>query len=506
MIEFVDSWLDRVTMYRLTLYYVVALLAAAFTLGFFKAVPADPTALVFSSFVILLVCWATNRAFAAAFGAPVNPDSVFITVAILALIMAPTTASDHWGLAALALASVAAIASKWLLAIHRRHLFNPVAFGAMAAGLALNQPASWWVGGNAVLAPLVIAGGLLVVRKVRRFDMIGVYLLANVAATLATTQTGNYIEALRQTAFGSPLLFAGFAMLTEPLTSPAAKWPRLAFGALVGSLTAADVNVAGYYFSPEAALLVGNAFAWAVSPKGRFRLTLVAIEKMAAGCYDYVFASDRAIAFAPGQYLDWTLDVPRPDDRGNRRPFTIASAPGAETVRLGVKFYPGPSAFKRALAKMKPGDPIFASHVAGEFTLPRNPDEKIAFIAGGIGVTPFRSMVEEMVERGQSRPLVMFYGNNRLDEIAYADLFQRAHEELGMRTIYAIAEDAPDDIDNVHPGLIDVDLIQREMPDFMERTFYLSGPRAMVLKFQALLKELGVARRRIKVDYFPGFA
>ena len=506
MIEFVDSWLDRVTMYRLTLYYVATLLAAAFALGFFKLVPVEPTALVFSTFMIFAICWVTNRIFAKLLHAPVNTDSVFITVAILSLIMAPTTAGDHLGLAGLALAAFAAIASKWLLAIQRRHIFNPVAVGAFVAGLALNQPASWWVSGNAVLAPMVIVGGLLVVRKVRRFDMVGAYLAANVAATLATSQPAHYVEAFQQSALSSPLLFAGFAMLTEPLTAPAAKWPRIAFGALVGALTAADVNIFGYYFAPEAALLVGNAFAWAVSPKGRFRLTLVAIEKMASGCYDYVFATDRPIAFAPGQYLDWTLDVAKPDDRGSRRPFTIASAPGADDVRLGVKFYPGPSAFKRSLAKMKPGDTIFASHVAGDFTLPRDPDEKIAFIAGGIGVTPFRSMVEDMVESGNARPIVMLYGNNKLDEIAYAELFQRAERELGMRTVYAIAEDAPHDLDNVHAGFIDVGLIQREMPDYKERTFYLSGPRAMVVKFQASLKELGVARGRIKVDYFPGFA
>ena len=58
----------------------------------------------------------------------------------------------------------------------------------------------------------------------------------------------------------------------------------------------------------------------------------------------------------------------------------------------------------------------------------------------------------------------------------------------------------------MHRGFIDAALIQREVPDFKERTFYISGPRAMVLRFRSVLKELGVAHSRIREDYFPGFA
>ncbi len=323
---------------------------------------------------------------------------------------------------------------------------------------------------------------------------------------MALTRFGHYGEALTQTIVESPLLFAGFVMLTEPLTAPHARAARLAYGAIVGVLSSPNVHIAGFYFTPEIAFLVGNVFAWAVSPKGRFRLTLVGIEKMAAGCYEFVFASNRKLNFRPGQYLDWTLRVDNPDDRGNRRPFTIASAPTDQQIRLGVKFYPKASAFKRALAKMRPGDVIYASGLAGEFTLPKDEDEKIAFIAGGIGVTPFRSMVQELLDNGVPRPIVMLYGANTADELAYAGVFDQAEQELGIRTVYAVAQGAAPERENVHQGFIDAEMIEREVPDYDDRTFYLSGPRAMVLRFQSLLKELGVHRRRIKVDYFPGFA
>jgi len=126
-------------------------------------------------------------------------------------------------------------------------------------------------------------------------------------------------------------------------------------------------------------------------------------------------------------------------------------------------------------------------------------------IAGGIGVTPFASMIADLLRRREKRSIILLYGNNRADEIAYSDLLARAERELGIRSIFAVAE-ATEPGSNLHPGFIDEALIQGEIPDFKERTFYLSGPRAMVLRFQRALKGLGVASARIKVDFFPGFA
>ena len=206
----------------------------------------------------------------------------------------------------------------------------------------------------------------------------------------------------------------------------------------------------------------------------------------------------------PGQFLDWTLHSLRGDDRGNRRTFTIASAPSEDRVRLGVKFYPQPSAYKQTMLAMKPGDVVYGAQLAGDFTLPEE-DEKLAFIAGGIGVTPFRSMIQHMMDVGDTRPVTLFYGNNRANEIAYVDVFNRAENEIGLRTVYAVADQHHSET-NFHRGFIDADLIMREMPDYAERLFYISGPRSMVVKFEQVLSELGIAKNRIKTDFFPGFA
>ena len=502
MTKAIDRLLDHITMYRLVLYYLTALVIAAIVLSVFKLGPHDATALAFSTALILAVCWITNWAFGRVFEVPTNGESIYITALILVLILDPTTASDPKPIGVLVFASVWAMASKYIFAIGRKHLFNPAALGVMLTALLLDEPATWWVGGNLWLLPVVLIGGLLVVRKLRRFDLVATFILVNLATVLVTAEPSEYGTALAQTFGSSPLLFFAFVMLTEPLTAPTMRLPRLAFGALVGFLSAPDIHVGSFYFTPELALLVGNVFAYVLSPKGRFVLTLERIEQSAADTYDFIFSSPRKLAFQAGQYLEWTLGVARPDSRGNRRYFTLASAPTEDAVRLGVKFYPASSAFKRELGAMTPGDTIHAAQLAGNFTLPANPGKKLAFIAGGIGITPFRSMLQYLLDRNEHRQIAVLYGVQSQQDIAYRELLDDAERELGIRTIYAVAQGAER---GQYPGFIDARLVRAAIPDYRERTFYISGPQAMVKALRQMLLAMGIRRSRVKVDFFPGF-
>jgi ferredoxin-NADP reductase len=238
--------------------------------------------------------------------------------------------------------------------------------------------------------------------------------------------------------------------------------------------------------TPELALLSGNLFSYLVSPKGRYMLTLRRIEQAANDAYDFVFVPDRAFSFQPGQYMEWTLSHRYPDDRGNRRYFTLASAPTSEEVRLGVKFYNPASTFKRALGALKPGNTISVSHLAGGFVLPNNKEKKLVFIAGGIGITPFRSMIEHLINSKEKRDIILLYSNKTDADIAYKPLLDRAQAELGIRIVYVTGKQ----IDNT--------LIAKEVPDYRERTFYISGPHGMVESFKDALRAMGVSwlRRR----------
>ncbi|RWB61436.1 RnfABCDGE type electron transport complex subunit D [Mesorhizobium sp.] len=503
MIKTVDRLLDHLTMYRLVLYYLMALLGAALVLSAAGLVPHDPVELAFTAGLVLAAGWIANRVFARIFEVPANSESVYVTAMILALILDPVAATDFKGIGAVAFASVWAISSKYILAVGRKHLFNPAALGVALTALLLDRPATWWVGGNAWLLPFVLVGGVLLVRKLRRLDLVATFFGVALVTILATTGPSQYGSALRETFSSSPLLFFAFVMLTEPLTAPTTRWPRIAFAGIVGFLFAPNIHIGSFYFTPELALLAGNLFAYAVGPKGRFVLTLERIEQTAVDSYDFIFRSQRKLAFQAGQYLEWTLGLDRSDNRGNRRYFTVASSPTEQSVRLGVKFYPRSSAFKQALGTMKLGGTIHASQLAGDFTLPSDPGIKIAFLAGGIGITPFRSMLRYLIDRKEARPIVVLYGTESQEDIAYREVLGEARRELGIRTFHAVAKGA---LRGQYPGYIDARLVRLTMPDYLERTFYISGPQAMVKALRQKLLAMGVRRSRIKVDYFPGFA
>lgn len=495
----IDSFLNRITMYRLVLYYLVTLVGAGVIASAYGMLPYSPVAILFSTVFAVAVCWVTNTLCTYVFKAQPSIESVYISALILVLIIAPVAPSAVSAPLFLFWSCVFAMASKYILALCKRHVFNPAAIGIVAASLLFGGGATWWVSGTPALLPIVLLGGLLVVRKMQRFGMVLCFTATTMIAVTATTSGAeNLITSGRDMLLYSPLLFFAFVMLTEPFTTPPTRWSRLLYGGIAGVLFTPALHIGSLYSTPELALVVANLFSYAVSPKWRLMLTLSRVEPSSASSTDFVFKPDRKVVFKPGQYLEWTLPHARPDSRGNRRYFTIASAPTENEIRLGVKFSPHPSSFKRALAALTPGARVSAAQLAGDFTLPEDQKRKLVFIAGGIGVTPFRSMVQHLLDTNQKRDVALFYSSRSEGDVAYRDIFSQA-EALGVRTQYLITGE---------PGAVPLDAarIRKDVPDYGERLFYISGPHAMVTAFENTLRELGIASGKIKTDFFPGFA
>ncbi|MHA2788805.1 FAD-dependent oxidoreductase [Corynebacterium sp. S7] len=222
---------------------------------------------------------------------------------------------------------------------------------------------------------------------------------------------------------------------------------------------------------------------------------------------DFVFVTDRKVSYRPGQYMEWTLPHTGVDARGNRRYFTLASSPTEPNLRLGVKFNDPSSSYKRAMASMNYDTPMVAAHVAGDFVLPRNKRKKLVFIAGGIGVTPFRSMVKYLLDMNEPRDIIILYAAKNSSEIAYADVFEQARTQLGLSTTYVYSQPTHSQIDTpyIRTGHIDGPTIQATVPDLKNRTFMISGSQQMVDSVESVLLQLGVSRHKIKTDFFPGF-
>lgn len=504
-IKLIDDFLNKITMYRLVLYCLVFLWTIGLMLSFFGLLPFKPFDLLISSTIIYASCIIVNIIYELIFKAPSNPESTYITALILSLIVGPE--KSMVGFMMLGAVSFIAISSKYLISINRKHIFNPAGFSIAISAYAMNYYPSWWIG-DINMIWFVVLIGLLVTRKIQRFDLVLSFLIVFTFISLTNiTSLPQAFSSLESLFTHSSILFLAFIMLTEPSTTPPTRIKRILYGSFVGLLSTPLINFQVIYFSPELALLTGNILSYLISYKSRLVLTLKEIKNIAENTYDFIFSSDKKLVFKAGQYMEWNLKHKNYDDRGVRRYFTIASSPTESFVRIGVKIYERPSTFKKNLMLLKTGETVVASELMGEFVLPEDKNKKLVFIAGGIGVTPFRSMVKYLIDKNEKRDIVMFYAANSFADVSYKEIFDLAQEKLNLKIIYVLKDvkDAPDNL-LCESGFINEEMILKYVNDARVRLFYISGPRSMVTSFKEILKSLGVSRNSIKTDFFPGYA
>jgi Na+-transporting NADH:ubiquinone oxidoreductase subunit NqrB len=268
-----DDVLAHLAPGRLMLSFLVALFALALALSLLGAIPQLPRSLLFHAVLLLAVCWLSNLAFAGAFRAKSHTESVLISAFILILISSPTAPISFSGLEFPLFAGIWAMASKYLFAIQRQPIFNPAAFGAFCASLLTTGVASWWIGNYWSLG-VVSAGGCLLLRKMRCFDLVISFCGAVLLVSTLLAPPGYAWTFDSEIVTRSALLFFAFVMLTEPRTLPIGRAWRITFGILVGVLYAPATHFGGLRFSPESALLVGNLLAATVKWRRRRRLAL----------------------------------------------------------------------------------------------------------------------------------------------------------------------------------------------------------------------------------------
>ena len=212
MITLIDDLLDRITMYRLVLYVLIGLIAIAVVLSFFTLLPFSPLSLLLSTAFLVIICWAANALLAGIFEVPTNLESTYITALILALIIDPAHSPND--LLFLGWAAILAISSKYVLALHYKHLFNPAAIAVVITSFALGESASWWVG-TASMLPAALLGGVLLVRKLRQGEMVVLFVMVSLVTVclVSLLQGLPLTRELQQLLVVSPLCF--FATINQ---------------------------------------------------------------------------------------------------------------------------------------------------------------------------------------------------------------------------------------------------------------------------------------------------
>ena len=205
--------------------------------------------------------------------------------------------------------------------------------------------------------------------------------------------------------------------------------------------------------------------------------------------------------------MEWTLPHVKTDTRGIRRYFTIASSPLEDTIRVGIKEAEKGSTFKNNLLSLHTGMGVLATSVSGDFLLPTDASKKLVFIAGGIGITPFISMIRTLLILGEKRDITLFYSNKTEEEIAYKYVLEQAEKELGIKVVHVLS-----DLEKIssswqgEKGFITSEMIKDSLKDYKERSYFISGPPGMVAAYTTTLKDMGVSSFDIVTDFFPGFA
>jgi ferredoxin-NADP reductase len=296
-------------------------------------------------------------------------------------------------------------------------------------------------------------------------------------------------------------------MLTEPLTSPKRFDRRAWYAVIAAFFFLPQLTIFGFTINPETALLIANLFSFIVSPSFKLDLRLREQTELAPGIFAFNFRKPKWLRHKPGQFMEFTIPVKHSDDRGNRRYFSIASSPTEDTFMFAARFPDRPSAYKRTLEMAQPGDRFIASELSGDFMLPKKRMCPLAFIAGGIGITPFRGMIKYLSDSGERRDVVLFYSNYRAEEIVFDDVLREARDRVGLRVVHTLT-----DCENVPKdwcgkiGFIDDRMIAEAVPDYDRRHFMISGSLKMVETMKGVLRRLGVPAGRIQTDFFPGYA
>jgi ferredoxin-NADP reductase len=212
----------------------------------------------------------------------------------------------------------------------------------------------------------------------------------------------------------------------------------------------------------------------------------------------------REVDFQPGQYFFVTLpDIGHQDEKGLRRHITVVTSPNERGV-LGLCTRLRDTAFKRTLAELPVGNEVEVEEPKGEFVLPKDTDTPYVFIAGGIGITVFRSMLRYIAEQALPHRVTLVYSNRDQDSTAFLDeLSALERDDRNLRLVLTMTDDPAWEGETRR---IDADLLRDHLDDDLEAfTYLIAGPSAMVEAIEKTLSDAAVPEDQIRPERFSGY-
>lgn len=229
-------------------------------------------------------------------------------------------------------------------------------------------------------------------------------------------------------------------------------------------------------------------------------------EQVAQGTTAFHVDKPAGFSFKPGQAIDIVLPGSAAGDaQSARHTFSLVSAPFENELVVTTRMRD--SAFKHALGALPIGASIAIEGPFGSLTLHNDRDRPAVFIAGGIGITPFMSIVAQAAEDGLQQRLVLLYSNRRPEDSAYLAELQELERRnpyfhlIATMTLMSGSTQAWTGL----RGPIDEALVKRESADLVKPVYYLAGPPGMVEAMRQMLNDAGVNDDDIRSEEFYGY-
>jgi len=233
---------------------------------------------------------------------------------------------------------------------------------------------------------------------------------------------------------------------------------------------------------------------------------LVSIEEIAERTIAFRFEKPANWTFKAGQCLDMTLlDPSETDAEGNTRTFSIASAPHEDNLTIATRMRD--TAFKRVLTTMRPGAAVKIEGPSGSLTLHNNATRTAVFLAGGIGITPFRSIAFRAAKEKLFHRIFLFYSNRRPEDAPFLDELQALERENPNYKLIAAMTEMAKSRRSWHgeAGPIDKEMLGRYLQDAVAPIYYVAGPPDMVKGIHATINAAGVDDDDIRAEEFAGY-